>query len=117
LSRGWWTIGHLRGAPIRLHWSLPLGALLWSNFSFAPAFWLAFVLLIFVHELGHALVVLRYGLGLSEVAIHGAGGYCRHERAGSRFEEAAVAWGGVLGQLVLFAVVQAAALALGPGRC
>ncbi|RYZ08645.1 MAG: hypothetical protein EOO73_07270 [Myxococcales bacterium] len=116
MSRGWWTVGRLRGAPIRLHWSLPLGALLWSGFSFAPAFWGAFTLLILVHELGHALLVLRYGLGLSEIAVHGAGGYCRHERSGSRYEESAVAWGGVLAQLALLVVVQLLALALGPPR-
>jgi Zn-dependent protease len=112
VSRGWWTIGRLRGAPIRLHWSLPLGALWWSQFTFAPALWLAFATLILVHELGHALVVLRYGLGLSEVAVHGAGGYCRHG-SGSRFEEAVVAWGGVLAQLALFLGVQVAVLVLG----
>lgn len=115
MSRGWWTIGRLRGAPIRLHWSLPLGALVWSGFSFAPAFWLAFAALILVHELGHALLVLRYRLGLTEVAVHGAGGYCQHG-SGSRFEEAAVAWGGVLAQLSLFVIVQVAALVLGPPR-
>lgn len=116
MSRGWWTVGRLRGAPIRLHWSLPLGALAWSGFSFAPAFWLAFALLIFVHELGHALMVLRHGLGLSEIAVHGAGGYCQHERSGSRYEESTIAWGGVLGQLVLFVVVQLLSLAVGPPR-
>jgi stage IV sporulation protein FB len=116
VSHGWWTVGRLRGAPIRLHWSLPLGALVWSGFSFAPAFWAAFALLILVHELGHALLVLRYELGLSELAVHGAGGYCRHERAGSRYEESAVAWGGVLAQLALFVVVQLLVLALGPPR-
>src|SRR5215217_6255175 len=116
MSRGWVTIGRLRGAPIRLHWSLPLGALVWSGFSFAPAFWLSFALLILVHEVGHALLVLRYGLGLSEIAVHGAGGYCSHERSGSRYEESAVAWGGVLAQLVLFVVVQLLAFGLGPPR-
>jgi stage IV sporulation protein FB len=116
MSRGWWTIGHLRGAPIRVHWSLPLGALLWSNFSFAPAFWLSFTLLILVHELGHALFVLRFRLGLSEVALHGLGGYCAHERSGSRYEESVIAWGGVLAQLALFVVVQLVSWGLGPPR-
>jgi len=114
VSRGWWTLGKFGGAPIRLHWSLPLGALVWSGFSFAPAFWLAFALLILVHELGHALIVLRYGLGLSEIAVHGAGGYCQHRHSGTRFEEAAVAWGGVLAQLTLFIGVQIAVAVLGP---
>jgi Zn-dependent protease len=105
MSHGWWTLGRLRGAPIRLHWSVPVGAFFWGHFQIVPAFWLGFVALILIHELGHALMVLRYGLGLSEIAVHGVGGYCRHERSGSRFEEAAVAWGGVLAQLALFVVV------------
>jgi Zn-dependent protease len=113
VSHGWWTLGRVRGAPIRVHWSLLLGALVWSRFQILPAFWLGFALLILIHELGHALVVLRYGLGLSEIAIHGAGGYCRHDQSGSRFQEALVAWGGVLAQLVLYVVVQVLLLVLG----
>jgi len=114
MNGGWWTLGRLRGAPIRLHWTLPLGALAWSRFTFAPALWLAFAGLILIHELGHALIVLRFRLGLSEIAVHGAGGYCRHERSGSRFEESAIAWGGVLAQLSLLVVVKLALLLLGP---
>ncbi len=114
MSRGWLTLGSFKGAPIRLHWSIVLGALLWSRFAFRPVMWLSFVALILVHELGHALLVLRYRLGLSEIAVHGAGGYCRHERAGSRFEESGVAWGGVLAQLLLLIGTQAALLVLGP---
>jgi Zn-dependent protease len=114
MSGGWWTVGRFRGAPIRLHWTLPLGALAWSRFTFAPAMWLAFAALILIHELGHALLVVRFRLGLSEVALHGAGGYCRHERSGSRFEESAIAWGGVLAQLTLYIGVKLVELGLGP---
>lgn len=114
MSGGWLTLGSLRGAPIRLHWTLPFGALAWSRFSFAPAMWLAFALLILIHELGHALLVLRFGLGLSEIALHGAGGYCRHERPGSRYEESVIAWGGVLGQVLLLGGTELVGLVLGP---
>jgi Zn-dependent protease len=114
VSHGWWTITRFRGAPIRVHWTLLVGAVVWSRFTFAPAFWVGFALLILIHELGHALVVLRYGLGLSEIAIHGAGGYCRHEESGTRFQEAFVAWGGVLAQLTLYAITQVTLLLTGP---
>lgn len=114
MSHGWWTLGRVRGAPIRVHWTLLLGALVWSRFNIWPAFWAAFAVLILIHELGHALVVVRYGLGLSEIAIHGAGGYCRHEQSGSRFQEALVAWGGVLAQLTLYAVVRLTLLFVEP---
>jgi Zn-dependent protease len=105
VNKGWLTLGKLRGAPIRVHWTLLVGAYVWGRFTFAPAFWLGFALLILVHELGHAAVVLRYRLGLSEIAVHGAGGYCRHEHHGTRFQEALVAWGGVMAQLTAYAVL------------
>lgn len=114
MSHGWWTLGRVRGAPIRVHWTLLVGALVWSRFELVPAFWLGFALLILIHELGHALMVLRYGLGLSEIAVHGAGGYCRHESSGSRYQEAVVAWGGVWAQLTLYAVTQLALIVFGP---
>jgi Zn-dependent protease len=114
MSHGWWTLGRVRGAPIRVHWTLLLGALVWSRFNIWPAFWIAFAVLILIHELGHALIVVRYGLGLSEIAIHGAGGYCRHEQSGSRFQGALVAWGGVLAQLTLYAVVRVTLLFVEP---
>lgn len=106
-------MGRLAGAPIRLHWTLPLGALVMSRFTFAPAYWLGFVLLILIHELGHALIVLRYRLGLVEIMVHGAGGYCSHGPARSRWQESAIAWGGVLGQLTALLVTGLLLLLLG----
>lgn len=114
MSHGWWTLGSFRGAPIRVHWTILVMMVVWSRFTFAPVFWLGFGLLILIHELGHALVVLRYGLGLTEIALHGAGGYCRHDSYGTAFQESAVAWGGVLAQLALFGVVKLAEGVLGP---
>lgn len=114
MSHGWWTLARVRGAPIRVHWTLLVAAVVWSRFEFLPAFWLAFALLILIHELGHALLVVRYGLGLSEIALHGAGGYCRHDSTGSRYQEAMVAWGGVFAQLTLYAAVQMALVVFGP---
>lgn len=99
---------------MRLHWSIVLGALFWSHFTFKPLMWLAFVGLILIHEFGHALFVVRYRLHLSEIAVDGLGGHCLHERAGSRFEESVIAWGGVLAQLLLWAAAQGAVLLLGP---
>lgn len=97
-----------------MHWSVLVMMVVWSRFTFAPVFWLGFGLLILVHELGHAAFVLRYRLGLSEIALHGAGGYCRHDLPGTAFQEAAVAWGGVLAQLTLVAAIKLAELLLGP---
>jgi len=106
----------LWGAPIRLHWTLPLGAFVLGRFAFLPAFWLGFLGLILIHELGHALLVVRYRLGLTEIAVHGMGGYCRHQRSGSPFQEAVVAWGGVAAQAILLLVAYAWLLLFGPPR-
>lgn len=105
-SHGAWTLGRFGGAPVRLHWSLPLGMLVMSGFSFLPAYWLGFVLLVLVHEAGHALVVLHYRLRLLEIMVHGFGGYCSHGSAKSELEDAAIAWGGVLLQLVAFGLAE-----------
>jgi Zn-dependent protease len=114
MSHGWWTLGTVRGAPIRVHWTLLVAAVVWSRFRFEPGFWLGFAALILIHELGHAFFVLRYRLGLSEIALHGAGGYCAHIHSGSRFEASVVAWGGVLAQLLLFGLVQTWYAVFGP---
>ena len=73
---GLWTIGRWRGVPIRLHWSIPLGALFFGHFEFVPGFWLGFVLLVLFHELGHAYLAHRRRLGVLEVQVHGLGGVC-----------------------------------------
>lgn len=83
--------------PIRLHWSIPLGALLFGHFQFVPGFWLGFVLLVLFHELGHAYLAHRRRLDVLEVQVHGLGGVCVHA-SGSPFDNAIVAWGGVLAQ-------------------
>ncbi|MEM9072976.1 MAG: hypothetical protein AAGE52_31010 [Myxococcota bacterium] len=96
-QRGLWTIGHWKNVPIRLHWSIPLGALFFSRFEFAPGFWLGFVLLILFHELGHAALAKARRLHIFEVQVHGLGGVCVHE-SGTPYDNSIVAWGGVLAQ-------------------
>jgi stage IV sporulation protein FB len=113
VNRGWLTIATVSGAPIRLHWSIPIAAFVLGRFQIVPAFWAGFVLLILIHELGHALLVLRYRLGLFEIRVHGLGGECHH-RTGTPFQESAIAWGGVLGQLVVLIATQVVLLVLGP---
>lgn len=89
-----------------MHWTAPLGALMFGGFRFAPAVWLAFLVIILVHELGHAFLVRRFGLGLVSVDVYGLGGLCRHER-GSAYQSSVIAWGGVVAQgcLLLPAIV------------
>jgi hypothetical protein len=100
-DRGWWTIFRSRATPVRLHWSLPLSALLVSRFRFEPAIWLGFVVLVLVHELGHAVLVSRYQLEVESIDLHGMGGECRYRGDPSAWQIAVIAWGGVLAQALL----------------
>jgi len=84
-----------------VHWSAPLGALFFSGFRFAPGAWAGFILLILVHELGHAFLAMRYRLRVRGIDVHGLGGQCRYEGGGTRRQHIVIAWGGVLAQAVV----------------
>ena len=103
LQNGYWTVGRVRGVPVRLHWTIPLGALLFGGGRFVPAFWFAFFLIVLVHEFGHALVVQYYRHRVVSIDVTGFGGLCHWSGSPTRFERAAIAWGGVLAQAVLLA--------------
>jgi stage IV sporulation protein FB len=103
-SEGWLQIGLLRNAPVRLHWSAPLGCLFFGGFAFVPGFWLGFLLVILIHELGHAFVVRRARQTVLSVDVHGLGGVCQWVGNASPIERACIAWGGVWGQMALLVV-------------
>ncbi len=103
-EQGYWRIGRIRGVPVRFHWTVPVGAFLFGRFEFVPAFWLAFILIVLVHELGHAAMVWRYRHRVMSIDVTGFGGLCRWSGQPSRFERAAIAWGGVLAQALLLVV-------------
>ena len=114
LHGGYLAIGRWRGAPVRLHWTLPIGALVFGQGRFVPGFWLGFFLLVFVHELGHAVLVRRAGHGVVSIDIHALGGMCRWSGEPTAIDRARIAWGGVLAQAVAFAVASAAIALAGP---
>jgi len=111
-ERGYLDIARWRGAPVRVHWSTPLGALLFGGLQFLPVFWVAFLVLVLAHEFGHALLARRYGHHVLSIDVTGFGGRCRWAGAATEDERAKVAWGGVLAQGVLL-VVAVVALVLG----
>ena len=102
---GWWSVGKIRGVPIRLHWSALLGGLFFSGFRFAPGSWIGFVLVILVHELGHAAVVKITRQRVHGVTIHGMGGECQWSGNATPIQRSCIAWGGVWGQLALVVLV------------
>jgi stage IV sporulation protein FB len=106
-SGGYYTIGRFKGAPIRIHWTAPLGALFLGRFQFVPGFWIGFFLLVLIHELGHAIVIRYCQERVTGIELHALGGQCRWE--GSRLSQlkvSMIAWGGVWAQAVLFVAVQ-----------
>src|SRR5262245_54297195 len=88
--------------PVRVHFSILLGFFLISGGAFVPGAWLGYFVILVVHELGHALLALRYKLYVDRIDLHALGGYCLHEGSGSAYQTSVIAWGGVLGQLLLF---------------
>ncbi len=102
LGRGYWLLGRWLGAPIRLHFSLLLGLLFFSRFQFRPGFFVGYPLLVLAHELGHAALVRRFGHRVVGVEVTGFGGVCQWDGNATPFEEAAIAWGGVLAQALVW---------------
>ncbi len=113
LERGSLTLARLRGIPIRAHWTLPLGALFFSGFRFAPGFWIGFFLLVLIHELGHAALVRAFRLRVVGIDVTGFGGLCHWSGMATERQRGAIAWGGVLAQLALLAVAAGSLFVLG----
>jgi Zn-dependent protease len=111
---GYLTIGRWRGAPVRLHWTLPLVALMFGQGRFVPGFWLGFVLIVLIHELGHAIMVRRFRCAVMSIDVHGMGGVCRWSGSPTAIQRAWIAWGGVLAQLVALAAAYVAVALAGP---
>jgi Zn-dependent protease len=113
-DRGYLTLLRVRGVPVRAHWSLPLAMLLVAGLRVAPGAWLGVLLVVVLHELGHAYLVHRVGLVNLGIDLTGFGGRCRWAGAPSPRDRSLVAWGGVLAQLVVLAGAAPLALWLVP---
>jgi stage IV sporulation protein FB len=101
LIDGYFRVGRLAGVDLRLHWSVPVGALVFGSLRFEPVLWLAFLAVILVHDLGHALLVWGAGFRITGVDVTGFGGQCRWRGKADALEQAIIAWGGVLAQSLL----------------
>lgn len=111
LQQGYLRLGRLAGTDLRVHWSLPVGALLFTRARFEPILWTCFAVIIIVHELGHAAAVKAAGFSVCGIDMTGLGGHCRWRGRASDLERAWIAWGGVLAQtLLLFVVLIARAI-------
>lgn len=103
---GYFILARWRGIPIRLHWTMPLGALIFTRFEFVPILWLGFVVIVLVHEFGHVLLVRRCEAEVLSIDMDAVGGSCAWEGEVSPLQRALIAWGGVLAQMVLLFIVE-----------
>ncbi len=103
MNGGWLTLFRWRGTPVRAHWSVPLGAWALSGFRIDPIGWFAMILVILVHEFGHAVVVRACRQRVLAIDVHGFGGLCRWQGHATPIQRAAIAWGGVWAQMILLA--------------
>ncbi len=119
-QRTWsWSLGRIRGIDVRVHATFLLlvawfGAnpLLAGEGLAAAGAAMAFVLLVFgcvvLHELGHSLVALRFGIGVRNITLYPIGGVARLERMPEDpRQEFLVAIAGPLVNVVLAALILA----------
>lgn len=105
-SERWsWRIGSIAHVPIRIHWTLPLGLLLVGDLRFNLGKATGLSLLMLIHELGHAALMRRFGVRVTGVLLHAAGGECKGFGAPTPLQQSLIAWGGVLAQGMLWALV------------
>jgi Zn-dependent protease len=113
VKNGYLTLGRWGGAPVRTHWTLPLAAFIFGQARFVPGFWVGFFLVVFIHEVGHALVVRRFRHKVISIDIHGLGGLCRWAGDATAIQRATIAWGGVNAQAVALLVAVVAMMLFG----
>jgi len=112
IREGFLVLGHLGRAPIRVHWTTPIVAFVLTGFSFVPGAWLGFLVLVLVHEIGHALAARSVGGHVISINAHGLGGTCEWYGDVTARQRALIAWGGVIAQAALFIAASFASLVL-----
>lgn len=108
-SKGTLIIDGPFGVPVYVHWSILFGGLLpspWVGFHALELlyFTIGYIILVAVHEFGHALAAKTVGLKVLAVEMSIAGGVCRYEFAPSIGSALFVTSAGLLAQLLLLIV-------------
>jgi len=97
------------GAKVFVHWTVIPCALipifpLANSFLEATICAVLVLLLIFIHEIGHAFVAKKLGYQPTAIILKDIHGYCAYEfleNSTIEKDEAKIAWGGVLAQLII----------------
>ena len=91
----------LRLGPLRLHWSLLLGAALFCTFQPRPLFLVGYAAALLAHVAGHAFAVLGTRLSVSGVFLHALGGELVGNGEATPLRRSVMAAAGVGAQLAL----------------
>jgi ATP-dependent Clp protease adapter protein ClpS/Zn-dependent protease len=127
IKRGYVKLIKIRGIPVFLHWSLPLGGLLisaWAGFNPYEAgyYSLAYLSLIFFHELGHLVVTRWCGLKVFALYLTGVNGECYIQIPNSSGQTFLIYTAGLIAQLLVFFAAVLYVVLTGPphttfGKC
>ena len=96
----------VRGVDVYLHWTVfaviaffLVGALQSPLLTLLGP--LSYLSMIWIHEVGHAIVAHSRGSEVFEVVIYPIAGITRFQTPWSRFDHCLIAWGGVVAQLLV----------------
>jgi len=94
----------LRLGPLRLHWSLLLGAALFCALQLRPLFVVGYATVVLAHVLGHALAVAGTRLRVEGAMLHALGGELLGTGDVSPVRRSFIALSGVAAQAALLAL-------------
>ncbi len=106
MGKGYLAMGHLRGVPLMIHWTVPVlvvaAGMLVSSAAWSSWAALGHVLLLVSHIGGHWIAARLRQQRIVELHVHGLGGSVLTTGRLERGQRAQLAFGGVLGQGVLW---------------
>ena len=94
------------GVRILVHWSVPALALVflgwgWRHLEIMSAAIAAYLAILVIHEVGHQIVAQRRGYAVMTIEIYPLHGRCTHAQPNAMWDEALIAWGGVVAQCIV----------------
>ncbi|MBI3730466.1 MAG: hypothetical protein HY254_19325 [Burkholderiales bacterium] len=105
MESGYWKLAHWKRIPVYAHWTIllwfPWGLIQGMKLIWLFPGFLAFVTILLFHEFGHAIAARYTDTRVYAIKLFLMHGECTHESPYYESEDILIAWGGVLGQLLL----------------
>lgn len=125
-ERGWILELRLFGVPVLFHWSFPALGAIGGVFAVSAAGSLAialpvfasasaaYLVLVLIHELGHAAMAKAVGIRISRIIIAGTAGWCVPSNTRSDARNLLFYSGGILAQVTVLVATLLSIAVLGP---